>query len=285
MKLIFMGTPAFTLPVLEALSKEHEIVAIYTRAPKPAGHGMKLKKSAVHEWGEAHQIPVFTPATLKDENEQKKLAEFRSEAIVVYAYAMMIPEAVLNMTKLGCVNIHPSLLPRWRGAAPIVRAIQAGDKQSGVSIMKLDKGWDTGPLFLQEKVDLAPDETCNSLGEKLTKMAVPMLLKVLKEKPAPVPQSEEGACYAPKIEKEEMKIDWDKSAEQIERDIRALGKAYYLSQGKRIFILKAEVVDTPTNTKEVFVCKDKALKPVLLQKEGKKPASLHDFLLGNQLTR
>ena len=155
MKLIFMGTPAFTLPVLEALSKEHEIAAIYTRAPKPAGHGMKLKKSAVHEWGEMHQIPVFTPTTLKDEAEQKRLAEFKAEAIIVYAYAMMIPEEVLNLTPMGCINIHPSLLPRWRGAAPIVRAVQAGDKQSGVSIMKLDKGWDTGPLFLQEKVDLA----------------------------------------------------------------------------------------------------------------------------------
>ncbi len=288
MKLIFMGTPAFTLPVLEALQKEHEIVAIYTRAPKPAGHGMKIKKSPVQEWGERHQIPVLTPATLKSEEEQKKLSQFKADAIIVFAYAMMIPEAVLNLTPLGCINIHPSLLPRWRGAAPVVRAIQAGDKQSGVSIMKLDKGWDTGPVYIQQKMDLATDETAETLGVKLTQMAIPMLLKVLKEKPTPTPQPESGACYAPKMEKEETKIDWTKSAEQIERDIRALGKGYYLNQGKRIFILKAQVVDIPeseSEKKKVFICGAKALQPLFLQKEGKKPASLHDFLLGNTLTR
>ena len=176
MKLIFMGTPAFTVPVLEALSQKHEILAVYTRAPKPAGHGMKLTKSAVHEWGDTHRIPVYTPTTLKDEAIQKQISDFGADAIIVYAYAMMIPTTVLNCTPKGCINIHPSLLPRWRGAAPMVRTIQAGDKETGISLMRLDEGWDTGPLFKQEKVSVTPDETPETLREKLNPLAVDMLL-------------------------------------------------------------------------------------------------------------
>ncbi|MGN0919595.1 MAG: methionyl-tRNA formyltransferase [Alphaproteobacteria bacterium] len=215
MKLIFMGTPAFTLPVLEALSQKHEIAALYTRAPKPAGHGMKLTKSAVHEWGENHQIPVYTPTTLKDEQVQKQIAAFGAEAIIVYAYAMMIPPAVLKCTSKGCINIHPSLLPRWRGAAPMLRAIQAGDTETGVSLMRLNEGWDTGPLFAQKKVAISDEETPETLRDKLNPLATDMLMTLLDNFQEPTPQSEKGACYAPKLEKTEFLIDWTLPAKQI----------------------------------------------------------------------
>ena len=291
MKLIFMGTPAFTLPVLEALSTKHELLAIYTRAPKPAGHGMKLTKSAVHEWGENHNIPVYTPATLKDEAVQKQIADVRADAIIVYAYAMMIPTPVLNCTPKGCINIHPSLLPRWRGAAPMVRALQAGDKETGVSLMQLDEGWDTGPVFAQEKVTISPDETPETLRDKLNPLAVNMLMNLLGDFHKPTPQGETGTCYAPKVEKTEFLIDWSLSATQIERNIRALKKCYFILTGKRVKILKAKVVEgtglagTTIDDDLRIACGEGVLDLELLQKEGKNPTSKHDFLLGTKVPK
>ena len=291
MKLIFMGTPAFTFPVLEALSKKHEILAIYTRAPKPAGHGMKLTKSAVHEWGEDHNIPVYTPTTLKDEQVQKQIADMGADAIIVYAYAMMIPPVVLNCTPKGCINIHPSLLPRWRGAAPMVRAIQAGDKETGVSLMRLDEGWDTGPLFAQEKVMIASDETPETLREKLNPLAINMLMNLLDNFHEPTPQTETGVCYAPKVEKAEFLIDWSLSATQIERNIRTFGKCYFMLNGKRVKVLKAIVSEgsgtagTTINDDLEIACGEGILSLETLQKEGKNPTSKHDFLLGTKVAK
>ena len=291
MKLIFMGTPAFTLPVLEALTIKHEIVAIYTRAPKPAGHGMHLKKSAVHEWGETHNIPVFTPTTLKDEFIQKQITNLGADAIIVYAYAMMIPTAILNSTPKGCINIHPSLLPRWRGAAPIIRAIQAGDKETGVSLMRLDEGWDTGPIFSQEKVTINPDDTSTTLGQKLNDIAVPMLMNLLDDFHGPKPQDEEGACYAPKLEKSELAIDWSLSATQIERNIRAFEGCYFMFNAKRIKVLKAKVLSgsgtagTSISDNLEIACGEGILSLETLQKEGKKPTKKHDFLLGTKMPK
>ena len=291
MKLIFMGTPGFTLPVLDALISKHEIVAVYTRAPKPAGHGMKLKKSAVHEWAESHNIPVYTPLTLKDEQVQKQIANFGADAIIVYAYAMMIPTAVLNCTAKGCINIHPPMLPRWRGAAPIIRAIQAGDKETGVSLMRLDEGWDTGPIFTQEKVGISPDDTPTTLGQKLTDMAAPMLMKLLDNFHEPVAQSEGDACYAQKLEKAELAIDWTLSASQIERNIRAFEVCYFMLNGKRVKVLKAEVLEgsgvagTAINDNLEIACSTGVLSLEILQKEGKKPTSKHDFLLGTKVAK
>lgn len=291
MKLIFMGTPAFTLPVLQGLANKHEIVAVYTRAPKPAGHGMHLKKSAVHEWAEERAIPVYTPTTLKDESVQKQIADFGAEAIIVYAYAMMIPTAVLNCTPKGCINIHPSLLPRWRGAAPIIRAIQAGDKETGVSLMRLDEGWDTGPVFSQEKITINSEDTPTTLGQKLTDMATPMLIKLLDNFHEPVAQDETSACYAPKLDKQELAIDWDLPAEQIERNIRAFEGGYFILNGKRVKVLKAKVlngtgtVGTAVNDNLEIACKEGILSLEILQKEGKKPTTKHDFLLGTKVPK
>ena len=291
MKLIFMGTPDFTLPVLDALSQKHEIVVVYTRAPKPAGHGMKLTKSAVHEWAESHGIPVYTPPTLKNEEIQKQIADFGADAIIVYAYAMMIPTQVLNCTPKGCINIHPSLLPRWRGAAPIIRAIQAGDQETGVSLMRLDEGWDTGPIFAQEKVTITSDDTPITLGQKLTKTAAPMLMALLDNFHEPVAQSETGACYAPKLDKAELAIDWTLSADQIERNIRAFEGAYFMLNGKRVKVLKAKVLDgtgitgTTVSDNLEIACGEGVLSLEILQKEGKKPTSKHDFLLGTKIPK
>jgi len=291
MKLIFMGTPAFTLPVLEVLSTKHEIVAIYTRAPKPSGHGMKLTKSAVHEWGENHNIPVYTPATLKDELVQKQIADFSAEAIIVYAYAMMIPTAVLNCTPKGCINIHPSLLPRWRGAAPMVRTIQAGDKETGVSLMRLDEGWDTGPVFGQEKVTISSDETPETLRDKLNPLAEKMLMDLLDNFQEPIPQNKKGACYAPKVEKAEFLIDWTQSATQIERNIRSFGKCYFVLNSKRFKILKAKVLEgsgtvgTTIDDNLNVACGKGILDLEILQKEGKNPTSKRDFLLGTKVPK
>ena len=291
MKLIFMGTPAWTLPVLEALSKKHEIVAVYTRAPKPAGHGMKLTKSAVHEWAENHQIPVYTPATLKNEEVQKQIADFGADAIIVYAYAMMIPPAVLNCTPKGCINIHPSLLPRWRGAAPIIRAIQAGDQQTGTTLMRLDEGWDTGPIFTQEKVEITPDETPSILEQKLTDKGVSMLMTLLDDFHEPTPQKEEGNCYASKIDKSELEIDWSSDAAQIERNIRAFEGCYFILNGKRIKVLKAKVLEgsspvgTTVDDNLKVACGEGILDVEILQKEGKKPTTKHDFLLGTKIPK
>ena len=291
MKLIFMGTPAFTLPVLEALSTKHEILAIYTRAPKPAGHGMKLTKSAVHEWGEAHGIPVYTPITLKEEAVQKQIADFGADAIIVYAYAMMIPTAILNCTPKGCINIHPSLLPRWRGAAPMVRAIQAGDTKTGVSLMRLDEGWDTGPLFAQEKVEISSNETPETLRDKLNPLAIDVLMNLLDNFHEPTPQKDDDACYAPKVEKTEFLIDWSLSAKQIERNIRSFGKCYFILNGKRVKVLKGKVL-TGTSTVGTTIdhnlkvgCGEGLLDLETLQKEGKKPTSKHDFLLGTKVAK
>lgn len=291
MKLIFMGTPGFTLPVLDILSTKHEIIAVYTRAPKPAGHGMHLKKSAVHEWAENHGIPVFTPPTLKDEKVQKQIADFNAEAIIVYAYAMMIPPAVLNCTPKGCINIHPSLLPRWRGAAPIIRAIQSGDKETGISLMRLDEGWDTGPVFAQEKVSLSPDETPQTLRNKLNPLSQKMLMDLLDNFHEPQAQNETGACYAPKLDKNELLIDWNLPATQIENNIRAFEKCYFILNNKRIKVLKAKVLDgsgvagiTQNDDLEI-ACGKGILSLEILQKEGKNPTSKHDFLLGTKVAK
>ena len=284
MKLVFMGTPGLTLPVLDALAGEHEIVAVYTQPPRPAGHGMKIRKSPVHEWGENHQIPVLTPETLKDLNVQKQLADFNAEAIIVYAYSQMIPDAVLNIAPMGCINIHPSLLPRWRGAAPIIRTIEHGDQQAGVSIMQLDSGWDTGPVLAQEKIDLNGTETSESLGKDLTEIAIRLLLDVLKNKPTPVVQSDEGVCYAPKLKKEELQLDLTLSANDLERKIRAFGKCFIMVGNKRLYITQAEVAQNSDS--DCLKCgQETALRPLRLYYEGQKPVNLHDFLLGNKLPK
>ena len=209
LKIIFAGTPPFAAVALEALlQSSHQIVAVYTQPDRPAGRGLKLTPSAVKTLALQHQLPLYQPKTLKDEQEQKVLADFHADVMVVAAYGLLLPEAVLAIPRLGCINIHPSLLPRWRGAAPIQRTIFAGDKESGVTIMQMDAGLDTGPILLQREYPLAPDDTSQTLHDKLAVVGAEALIETLdllaQDKIKPIPQDNTLATYAQKISKEEI---------------------------------------------------------------------------------
>lgn len=249
LKIIFAGTPEFAKVALQELIKhtEFEIVAVYTQPDRPSGRGLKLTASPVKELALQQQIPVYQPVTLKDDNEQEALKNFNADVMVVAAYGMLLPEAVLNIPRYGCINIHPSLLPRWRGAAPIQRTIFAGDKMTGVTIMQMDKGLDTGPMLLQHQYALAEDETSQTLHDKMAQMGAHSLVETLhllrQNKLTPVIQNNELATYAAKITKEEACIDWTQAAIEIENKIRAFNPwpvAYtkWQEQNLRIWLAK-----------------------------------------------
>lgn len=226
LKIIFAGTPAFATHGLEKLiHSNHEVVAVYTQPDRPAGRGLKVTASPVKELASQHQLPVYQPVTLKEVAEQEKLKSFNADVMIVAAYGLLLPAAVLTIPKFGCINIHPSLLPRWRGAAPIQRTIFAGDKVTGVTIMQMDAGLDTGPMLLQHHYTLAVDETSATLHDKLAVMGADLLLETLdllvQNKLAPQVQDNTLATYATKMTKEEALIDWTQSAESIEYKIRA----------------------------------------------------------------
>lgn len=226
LKIIFAGTPAFAAVALDALIQSpHQIIAVYTQPDKPAGRGLKLMPGPVKVLAEAHQLPVYQPASLKDSHEQTILKNLNADVMVVAAYGMLLPEAVLAIPTYGCINIHPSLLPRWRGAAPIQRAIFAGDQITGVTIMQMDKGLDTGPILLQHAYALAEDETSQSLHDQLAKMGAQSLLETLKllsaQQLKPIPQDNALAVYADKITKEEARLNWSTPARELEYHVRA----------------------------------------------------------------
>lgn len=227
LKVIFAGTPEFAKVALQELitHSEFEIVAVYTQPDRPAGRGLKVTASPVKELALQHQFPVYQPTSLKDVEQQKLLASFNADVMIVAAYGMLLPEAVLNIPRFGCINIHPSILPRWRGAAPIQRTIFAGDKITGVTIMQMDKGLDTGPMLLQHQYVLAEDETTQTLHDKMAQMGSQSLIETLhllmQNKLEPKIQDNQLATYASKITKEEAKIDWSQPAIVIENKIRA----------------------------------------------------------------
>lgn len=226
MKIIFAGTPEFAAVALKALiESSHDIVAVYTQPDRPSGRGLKLTPSAVKELALLHHLPVHQPASLKSEEEQTKLKELNADVMVVAAYGMLLPKAVLEIPRLGCINIHPSLLPRWRGAAPIQRTIFAGDKMTGVAIMQMDEGLDTGAVLLQHQYALAEDETSQTLHDKLADMGARALIETLdlmaNNKAKAIPQDNQHVTYATKITKEEARINWEQSAIELENKIRA----------------------------------------------------------------
>jgi methionyl-tRNA formyltransferase len=226
LNIIFAGTPAFAAVALtKLLQSPHRVVAVYTQPDRPSGRGLKLTPSAVKTVALQHQLPVHQPISLKDEMEQAILNTFNADVMVVAAYGMLLPAAVLTIPRLGCVNIHPSLLPRWRGAAPIQRTIFAGDKMTGVTIMQMDVGLDTGPMYLQHQYALDVDETSHTLHDKLAVIGADSLLETLNlladNKIIPVAQDNALATYAKKITKEEALIDWTQSAVEIDCQIRA----------------------------------------------------------------
>lgn len=252
LRVIFAGTPDFAANHLQALlSTEHEVVAVYTQPDRPAGRGKKLTASPVKQLAQAHNIPVYQPASLRDEDAQHALAAIEADIMVVVAYGLLLPKAVLDTPRLGCINVHGSILPKWRGAAPIQRAIWAGDSYTGVTIMQMDVGLDTGDMLSIERLPINEQDTSASLYAKLADLGPPALIKVLDniEQLTGEQQDEEQASYAKKLSKEEAEANWQLPAVQLERNIRAFYPwpvAWTQIAGEKVKLLKAHVIDSPT---------------------------------------
>ena len=293
MKIVFMGTPDFSVPVLENLCKSHDVVAVYTRAPKQSGRGKKITKSPIHLFAESKGIEVRYPRTLRDEAEQKNLHDLGADLAVVAAYGLILPQAVLDMFPKGCINVHASLLPRWRGAAPIQRAIEFGDKKSGISIMQMALALDAGDVLSQEEVEITTQTTGEILHDKLSLLGADLLLRTIDklETITPQKQDETLVCYAEKISKEESLINFNLSAQALEYKIRAFSPfpaMYFIYNGERFKILAAEISDMHGHAGEILegrenliiATKDKALKINKIQRAGKQPMNIGDLLRG-----
>ncbi|MCT8738112.1 methionyl-tRNA formyltransferase [Glaesserella parasuis] len=302
LNIIFAGTPDFAATHLQALlNSEHNVIAVYTQPDKPAGRGKKLQASPVKQLAEAHHIPVYQPKSLRKEEAQAELQALNADVMVVVAYGLILPEAVLKAPKYGCLNVHGSLLPRWRGAAPIQRSIWAGDTETGVTIMQMDIGLDTGDMLHKVTTPILATETSASLYAKLAELAPPALLEVLNGLTSgqfkPEKQQDEQVNYAEKLTKEEAKLDWNMTACQLERNIRAFNPApmAYLTLmvnevEERIKVYQAEVLPHQEKTVGTVLAVDKngiqiatqqgVLNITQLQPAGKKPMSVQDFLNG-----
>lgn len=295
LRLVFMGTPDFAVPSLaEIIGAGHEVGAVYTRAPQPAGRGMDLRASPVQRFAEQNRAPVFTPKTLKSEEEQQKLRDLHPDAIIVVAYGLLLPQAVLDIPRFGCLNLHGSLLPRWRGAAPIQRAIMAGDRETGVMVMKMEAGLDTGPVAMAEKVEISSDMTAQDLHDRMAPLGADLLVRALAalERGALqfVPQDESGATYARKIEKGESRIDWTKSAQDVHNQIRGLSPfpgAWFELHGERVKVLRSEVAEgealagTMLDAQLTIACGSGAVRLLELQRAGKQAMETEEFLRGH----
>ncbi len=283
-----MGTPPFAVPAFQALvAAGHDVIAVYTRAPQPANRGKALQKSAVHLAAEALGIPVHTPRTLRDADEQAHLAALGADVAVVAAYGLILPQPVLNAPARGCINIHASLLPRWRGAAPIQRAILAGDTETGVTIMQMEAGLDTGPMIAKAATPTA-GKTAGALTAELAGMGADLLVTALHGALVGTPQDEEGATHAPKIAKAEARLDFSRSAAELERAVRAYNPApgaFFELAGERVKILAADTAsgDLPpgvTGFGLAIGTGDGVLQPTLIQRAGKPAMPVRDALNG-----
>lgn len=285
MKLVFMGSPEFAVVTLKALiAARHEIVAVYSQPPRPAGRGQNLRPSPVHKFAVSKGIEVRTPLSLKSVEEQKSFATLKADAAVVVAYGLILPLAILNAPRLGCFNVHASLLPRWRGAAPIQRAIMAGDAESGVTIMRMELGLDTGPMMKVGHLPITAETTASSLHDELAVLGANLMIDVLRHpENAGTPQPAEGVTYATKIDKAEAKIDFSKSAVEVRNHIHGLSPfpgAWCILVGSRVKILKAQVVDHVMADAPTFACGSGAIKFLLLQREGRDVMDAATFLRG-----
>jgi methionyl-tRNA formyltransferase len=287
-----MGSPDFAVPSLKALVEaEHEIVAVYSQPPRPAGRGKGERKTAVHARAEELGVEVRTPRTLRNEEEQALFRELAADLAVVAAYGLILPKPVLDAPRLGCINVHASLLPRWRGAAPIQRAILAGDETSGVTLMQMDEGLDTGPMLMRHTVDIR-EKNAGQVMEEIANLGARLLVQWLGS-PAPAePQPIAGATYASKIEKAETRIDWSRSAAEIERQVRAFAPspgAWFEANCERIKLLAAELIDGSGKSGEVLddeltiASGTGAIRPLKVQRAGRAPMSPEELLRGFQV--
>ena len=294
MRLIFMGTPDFSVPALEALVKAgHDIAAVYTQPPRPAGRGKKDRPTPVHTRAEALNLPVLTPKSLKSEEALTTFQSHKADIAVVVAYGLILPQAILDAPTHGCLNIHASLLPRWRGAAPIHRAIMAGDAETGVAIMQMEAGLDTGSVLLSQSLPIANDDTTGSLHDKLSTLGARLITQALNQHSTlkPTPQAQDGITYAHKIDKTEARIDWTKPATEISRQIRGLSPfpgAWCEIEGERVKLLNAQVTEgnaTPGTHLGGFkiACGTDAVQITKAQRPGKRPMDTDEFLRGTNL--
>lgn len=294
MRIIFMGTPDFAVPTLNALVKAgHDVVAVYSQPPRPANRGKKLTPSAVHARAEALGLEVRTPVSLKATEEQAAFAALHADVAVVAAYGLLLPQPILHAPRHGCLNVHGSLLPRWRGAAPVQRAILAGDETTGVMIMQMEAGLDTGPV--RATASTAIDrKTAGDLTDELAGLGAALMVKVLADLDAhpAAAQPDDGVTYARKIEKAEARLDFSQPAEAVERQIRAFNPvpgAFFELGGERYRILAADNVDGVGNSGGVLddqltiACADRAIRPTIIQRAGKPAMPLAEFLRGNRI--
>jgi methionyl-tRNA formyltransferase len=298
LRLAFMGTPDFAVPTLaELIAQGHDIAAVYSQPPRPKGRGMALEPGPVQKFAESAKLPVRTPLSLKDEAEQAAFAALELDAAIVVAYGLLLPRAILEAPMLGCFNLHGSLLPRWRGAAPIQRAVMAGDAETGVMVMRMDEGLDTGPVLMAERVRIGR-KTSGELSAELSRLGADLMVRALgaleRGGIAPQQQPEDGVTYAKKISKEEARIDWSKSAVEIDCHIRGLSPfpgAWTEANGERLKILYAEPVTGNAKPGVLLddnltvACGNGGLRLIKVQRAGKSVMSAEELLKGFALVR
>ena len=292
-----MGTPDFALPALERLACAHDIAAVYCQPPRPAGRGKRPRPAPVQARAEALGLPVRHPESLRDTRAQADFAALEADVAVVAAYGLILPQPVLDAPRHGCLNIHASLLPRWRGAAPIQRAILEGDSDTGVSIMRMEAGLDTGPVLLREATPIGPEDTAGDLHDRLAALGAGLMQTALArlEELTPQPQPEDGVTYAAKIDKSESRIDWSEPAEAVDRRIRALSPhpgAWCMARGERLKLLRSRLASgagTPGTVLEGgpdglrIACASDAVEITQLQRPGRRPMGVAELLRGLDL--
>ncbi|MFE1601254.1 methionyl-tRNA formyltransferase [Methylobacterium sp. ID0610] len=301
LKVVFMGTPDFAVPTLaEIVGSGHEVVAVYTRAPAPAGRGMALRPSPVQALAERFRLPVLTPATLRTEEAAETFRSHGADVAVVVAYGMILPPAILDAPDLGCLNLHASILPRWRGAAPIQRAVMAGDAETGVAVMRMEPGLDTGPVGMLERVAITPDMTAGDLHDRLMPLGADLMNRALGALERGgltfTPQAEEGVVYAHKITNEEARLDWAEPAQRLHDRIRGLSPfpgAFFMADlgrgPERVKVLRASRTDGRgepgrlLDAQGTIACGEGAIRLLRVQPAGKGPMEIGDFLRGRRL--
>jgi methionyl-tRNA formyltransferase len=298
MRLVFMGTPDFAVPTLiEIVGRGYEVVAVYTRAPKPAGRGMDLQVTPVEREARRFGIPVLTPKTLRSDEAVAAFRAHEADAAVVVAYGLILPVPVLEAVPLGCFNLHASLLPRWRGAAPINRAIMAGDAESGVMVMRMAEGLDTGPIALAERLAVAADMTAGELHDALARLGADLMVRALgaleRGTLQLTPQPDEGVTYAAKIDKGETRIDWGRPWRQVHDHIRGLspfpGAWFEFAKGVRVKVLRTTrgegsgAPGTALDHQLTVACGDGAVRLTHVQRAGKQPMTAEEFLRGTKV--
>ena len=298
-RIAFMGTPEFAVPALAALVEAgHDIACVYTQPPRPAGRGRMARASVVHAFAVMNDIAVRHPESLRGAAEQAEFAALDLDLAVVVAYGLILPKPILDAPRLGCLNIHASLLPRWRGAAPIQRAILAGDRETGITIMRMDKGLDTGPMLMQERVPIGPDTDAAELHDALAMLGAQMIVSALERLEAgtlaETPQPDEGITYAAKIDKAETRIDWTLPATRLERQVNAFSPypgAWFELDGERVKILSAEArtgegePGVVLDGRLTVACGDGALRLLGLQPAGKNAMAAESFLRGRAVPK